>query len=1056
MKFRSSFFSSFLSFFQCLCCASFKAFKRPRFRIDSLSVGYVSKKHNKMLLSKDAEVEKIAASSTSEGDDASPHHRPSSSIDLDRDLDLLLDLNKSNNNNDKTTTSAVTPAPPPPHPDRPRFHVMPPSSWINDPNGLCLHAGRHHAFFQHLEEEGAADWGWAMAWGHASSADLALWRRELVALRPTTTTTKEEEEEEEEKVGVEAERTEAAERTTAERAAAATASPSFEAEEKTSPTTTSTASLAAAGSDAAGCWSGCLVAPSPRHARRGMRPTLMYTGVVLREDHRHYRGEEREGEEEEENGASAFSSLPPTAAPRHHPHRHRHHSHHHPLRPHAPPPPLPRLADLSLEMIERQLVAVLSDERDERLSTFEKRGVFISHAPFLEPAPLPSEALSAPTSSSPRRFFYRYDSGFRDPFVYQRHDASRGILWRVLIGSGKRLVAVAEEEEKEKEKKRSEGGGGESGESSESGSSSSDSSAEQPSQRPTGTLLAYSCSTPDLALGPWRFEGEAVRGHPGRCVEERETEEEKAEEEGKNPSLTPPTTKTTTRTKKIEFDVGRMWECPFLIEVPVVIDSDNDDEDVDEDDDGEEEEEEEKASDSAAGSPGSLAAAAALADTAAGKIKLKTTSSSSSSSSSSSLPASLHLLCVSPYPHGPEITATQPANPPLYWLGELDRQNGTFDLGRAVALGGPPRRLDLGDALYAPTATSARDHAFDDDDDEEGASFSSSSCSVDAAAAADGSSLSAAAAAAPDAAGLGSSSSSFSSSAAAAAAAAGASSSSPPPASPLPLPPAPSLPPLAPPIMMAWAQELRGSSPKSGFGYSGALTLPRELSVVVVDEKKKEKEKTPENNNDNDLEFRLRQRPPRSVSKLREGFDPTAAASSAAAASSYESITAVAGGPAVEIPGGARGPFVDLELKLLRPPSPPLPSSSSSSSPSSSSLSSSPPLPAAVVLLRPWLHAGTETDLEPCAAAVVADWESGELAVVWPRRLVEVVPGSASASGSGLAKDEKKKNSSSSSPPPSFPLQIDWKAGVARRTGGPCAGLRKGGRNRSLTLRVVS
>ena len=57
---------------------------------------------------------------------------------------------------------------------------------FNNPNGLCFHAGRFHAFFQHLEGEGSSAWDWAMAWGHASSSDLALWRREPVALRPTT------------------------------------------------------------------------------------------------------------------------------------------------------------------------------------------------------------------------------------------------------------------------------------------------------------------------------------------------------------------------------------------------------------------------------------------------------------------------------------------------------------------------------------------------------------------------------------------------------------------------------------------------------------------------------------------------------------------------------------------------------------------------------------------------------------------------------------------------------------------------------------------------------
>jgi hypothetical protein len=77
-------------------------------------------------------------------------------------------------------------------------------------------------------------------------------------------------------------------------------------------------------------------------------------------------------------------------------------------------------------------VAVLRDEGDERLTTFDKRGVFISHAPF-EPleAPEPSSAASnssspSPSPSSSASLSFRYDSGFRDPFVYQHHDDSEG------------------------------------------------------------------------------------------------------------------------------------------------------------------------------------------------------------------------------------------------------------------------------------------------------------------------------------------------------------------------------------------------------------------------------------------------------------------------------------------------------------------------------------------------------------------------------------------------------------------------------------------------------
>lgn len=545
-------------------------------------------------------------------------------------------------------------------------------------------------------------------------------------------------------------------------------------------------------------------------------------------------------------------------------------------------------------------------------------------------------------------------------------------------------------------------------ETSSSGSSSD--SEEETTAPATGTLLRYSCASADLALGPWKFEGEVVKGEPGRCVEGGECEE--GEEEGETPTLAKTKTKTKAEEEKGkvgEFDIGRMWECPFLVEVPVVAVNSDDDEDSDRGGGG--------AAASGGGEPaaggqhrGVGSASAAAAAVAAAGNSTKTTTAASSP-----LPASLHLLCVSPYPRGPAITASRPSNPPLYWLGDLDEEEGTFGFSKAVA---GPSRLDLGDVLYAPTAAAAWNPGDDDDSD------SSSSSAAAAAATGLASSVSPAAAA--------------------------AAASALPPVSPLSL----SLPcpPLNPPIMMAWAQELRGSSRKLGFGYSGALTLPRELSVVAVAVRGAEKKKNKKTKSDGDgdgggkVEFRLRQRLPASVSKLRKGEDGGRVPSSSAA----DTITAVVGGPAVEIPG-AKGHFVDLELVLLRP---------SSTWCSSSSTSSSPPAPAAaVVLLRPWLHAGTETDLEPCAAAVVADWATGELSVVWPRRLLAAATAGRDQKKNSfpplLEKDQGKEKRNSPAPPPPS-LQIDWEAGVARRTGGPCAGLRRGGRNRSLSLRVVS
>lgn len=55
---------------------------------------------------------------------------------------------------------------------RPRYHYAPAANWLSDPNGLVHHAGVWHMFYQYnpLGE----DWG-HMAWGHATSTDLATW-----------------------------------------------------------------------------------------------------------------------------------------------------------------------------------------------------------------------------------------------------------------------------------------------------------------------------------------------------------------------------------------------------------------------------------------------------------------------------------------------------------------------------------------------------------------------------------------------------------------------------------------------------------------------------------------------------------------------------------------------------------------------------------------------------------------------------------------------------------------------------------------------------------------
>ena len=64
---------------------------------------------------------------------------------------------------------------------RPRFHFLPASNWINDPNGLIEWEGQYHLFYQANPE--APDPS-RMVWGHAVSPDLVHWDRLPVALRP--------------------------------------------------------------------------------------------------------------------------------------------------------------------------------------------------------------------------------------------------------------------------------------------------------------------------------------------------------------------------------------------------------------------------------------------------------------------------------------------------------------------------------------------------------------------------------------------------------------------------------------------------------------------------------------------------------------------------------------------------------------------------------------------------------------------------------------------------------------------------------------------------------
>ena len=60
-------------------------------------------------------------------------------------------------------------------------HLMPPTGWLNDPNGLCYFKGRYHVFYQYAPFDAN---GGLKFWGHYSSADMVNWKDEGTALYP--------------------------------------------------------------------------------------------------------------------------------------------------------------------------------------------------------------------------------------------------------------------------------------------------------------------------------------------------------------------------------------------------------------------------------------------------------------------------------------------------------------------------------------------------------------------------------------------------------------------------------------------------------------------------------------------------------------------------------------------------------------------------------------------------------------------------------------------------------------------------------------------------------
>ena len=66
-------------------------------------------------------------------------------------------------------------------PSRPQYHLLPPSMWMNDPNGPIFYNNKYHLFYQHQPFK--PKWG-IMYWGHAESTDLLNWTHLPIALAP--------------------------------------------------------------------------------------------------------------------------------------------------------------------------------------------------------------------------------------------------------------------------------------------------------------------------------------------------------------------------------------------------------------------------------------------------------------------------------------------------------------------------------------------------------------------------------------------------------------------------------------------------------------------------------------------------------------------------------------------------------------------------------------------------------------------------------------------------------------------------------------------------------
>ena len=64
---------------------------------------------------------------------------------------------------------------------RQEIHLMPPTGWLNDPNGLCQFGGVFHAYFQYSPFHAE---GGVKMWGHCTSRDMVRWDYQGAVLYP--------------------------------------------------------------------------------------------------------------------------------------------------------------------------------------------------------------------------------------------------------------------------------------------------------------------------------------------------------------------------------------------------------------------------------------------------------------------------------------------------------------------------------------------------------------------------------------------------------------------------------------------------------------------------------------------------------------------------------------------------------------------------------------------------------------------------------------------------------------------------------------------------------